>query len=130
MKEFHTNPKTGQEESLLEEKKERFIYSTECRMGEKGYDGAILIKGGHLVNDAIDLLYAKGSASWFSSPRIDNPNTHGTGCTLSSAIACNLACGYSLEESIRNGKDYLTGALGAMLDLGKGAGPMNHMFRM
>lgn len=99
-------------------------------LGEKGYDGAILIKGGHLVNDAIDLLYAKGSASWFSSPRIDNPNTHGTGCTLSSAIACNLACGYSLEESIRNGKDYLTGALGAMLDLGKGAGPMNHMFRM
>ena len=96
----------------------------------KSFKGAILVKGGHLVNDATDLLYENGKISWFSSERIDNPNTHGTGCTLSSAIACNLAAGYSLEDSIRNAKEYLTGALGAMLDLGKGSGPLNHMYRL
>lgn len=96
----------------------------------KSFKGAILVKGGHLVNDATDLLYENGKIIWFSSERIDNPNTHGTGCTLSSAIACNLAAGYSLEDSIRNAKEYLTGALGAMLDLGKGSGPLNHMYRL
>ena len=96
----------------------------------KSFKGAILVKGGHLVNDATDLLYENGKISWFSSERIDNPNTHGTGCTLSSAIACNLAAGYSLEDSIRNAKEYLTGALGAMLDLGKGSGTLNHMNRL
>lgn len=94
------------------------------------YPGAVLIKGGHRVNDATDLLYAGGSLRWFPGRRVDNPNTHGTGCTLSSAIACNLAMGCSLEDSIQNAKDYLTGALGAMLDLGQGPGPLNHMFRM
>lgn len=92
------------------------------------YPGAILVKGGHLVNDATDLLWHEGQGTWFRSPRIDNPNTHGTGCTLSSAIACNLAMGRSLPEAIRAAKAYLSGALAAMLDLGSGAGPMDHMF--
>ena len=92
--------------------------------------GAILGKGGHLVNDATDLLYKDGKAVWFSSERINNPNTHGTGCTLSSAIACNLAAGCSLENSIENAKDYLTGALRAMLNLGKGSGPLEHTYRI
>ncbi len=90
--------------------------------------GAVLVKGGHLVNDATDLLYTDGGCSWLSSPRIDNPNTHGTGCTLSSAIACNLAKGLSVEESVKNAKSYLAGAIGAMLDLGKGRGPLDHMY--
>ena len=92
--------------------------------------GAVLVKGGHLVNDATDLLYYGGKYKWFSSPRIDTKNTHGTGCTLSSAIACALADGKSLEESISAAKEYLTGALAAMLDLGKGSGPLNHMYRI
>ncbi len=92
------------------------------------FGGAILIKGGHLVNNAIDLLYYNKNEHWFSSERIDNPNTHGTGCTLSSAIACNLADGYSLEESIKNAKEYLSGALKDMLNLGKGSGPLNHSY--
>lgn len=94
----------------------------------ESFSGAILVKGGHLVNDAVDLLYADGKINWFSSERINNPNTHGTGCTLSSAIACNLAAGYSLTDSIRNAKAYLTGALAAMLDLGKGSGPLDHTY--
>ena len=65
---------------------------------------------------------------WFYGKRIDNPNTHGTGCTLSSAIASNLAKGFSMEESVERAKTYISGALGAMLDLGKGSGPMNHAF--
>lgn len=96
-------------------------------IGER-FPGAVLVKGGHLVNDAVDLLYTDGKLQWFSSPRIDNPNTHGTGCTLSSAIACNLAAGKSLTESIQNAKDFLTGALNMMLDLGQGAGPMDHTY--
>ncbi len=90
--------------------------------------GAVLIKGGHMVNDATDLLYSKGESRWFSAERIDNPNTHGTGCTLSSAIACNLAEGYTVEESIENAKKYLTGAIAARLDLGKGSGPLEHTY--
>ena len=89
---------------------------------------AVLLKGGHSVNDANDLLYANGSYKWFCGKRINNPNTHGTGCTLSSAIASNLAKGYDLETSIRRAKDYISGALAAMLDLGQGSGPMNHAF--
>ena len=89
---------------------------------------AVLLKGGHSVNDANDLLYARGSSRWFEGKRIDNPNTHGTGCTLSSAIAANLAKGYSLGDSVRRAKDYISGALAAMLDLGAGSGPMNHAF--
>lgn len=89
---------------------------------------AVLCKGGHRINDANDLFYQKGKALWIRGRRIDNPNTHGTGCTLSSAIASNLALGSSLEEAVRRAKDYLSGALEAGLDLGKGSGPMNHMY--
>ena len=89
---------------------------------------AVLLKGGHSVSDANDLLYADGKLTWFEGKRIDNPNTHGTGCTLSSAIAANLAKGFSLSESVRRAKDYISGALAAMLDLGQGSGPMDHAF--
>ena len=92
------------------------------------YGCAVLIKGGHSVSDANDLLYANGVCKWFDGKRIDNPNTHGTGCTLSSAIAANLAKGYDLEASVQRAKDYISGALAAMLDLGNGSGPMNHAF--
>ena len=91
---------------------------------------AVLLKGGHRINDANDLLYADGELRWFEGRRIDNPNTHGTGCTLSSAIASNLAKGYTLSESVQRAKDYISGALAAMLDLGKGSGPMNHAFAL
>lgn len=91
---------------------------------------AVLVKGGHAVNDATDLLYDGKELYQYSSPRIDNPNTHGTGCTLSSAIACNLAAGYSLSESIKNAKNYLTGALEDMMNLGKGSGPLNHVYNL
>lgn len=89
---------------------------------------AVLCKGGHRINDANDLLYNADGAKWFRGKRIDNPNTHGTGCTLSSAIAANLAKGESLEQSVENAKNYISGALAAMLDLGKGSGPMDHAF--
>ena len=89
---------------------------------------AVLLKGGHSVNDANDLLYTNGEYRWFEGRRIDNPNTHGTGCTLSSAIAANLAKGLDLDESVQRAKDYISGALAAMLDLGHGSGPMMHNF--
>ena len=94
------------------------------------YGCAVLLKGGHSINDANDLLYAQGEFTWFEGTRIDNPNTHGTGCTLSSAIASNLAKGFSLPESVRNAKAYISGALAAMLDLGHGSGPMDHAFAL
>ena len=92
------------------------------------YHCAVLLKGGHSVNDSNDLLYENGRYRWFKGKRIDNPNTHGTGCTLSSAIAANLAKGYDLEASVQRAKDYISGALADMLDLGQGSGPMNHAF--
>lgn len=91
------------------------------------YKCATLIKGGHLVNDANDYLYDK-EGMWFYGKRIDTNNTHGTGCTLSSAIASNLAKGFSMKESVKMAKDYLSKALADGLDLGKGSGPMNHAF--
>ncbi len=90
------------------------------------YQGAILIKGGHLSDTADDLLYQKGEVKWFSGKRYDNPNTHGTGCTLSSALATFLAKGNSLEESVALAKGYVAGAIEANLDLGKGRGPLWH----
>lgn len=90
--------------------------------------GAVLIKGGHLPDSADDLLYWNNEAAWIAGERIDNPNTHGTGCTLSSAIACNLACGYGFSESVRKAKKYISGALKSGLDLGKGVGPLNHFY--
>ena len=92
------------------------------------YGCAVLLKGGHQLNDANDFLFDGQFARWFEGKRIDNPNTHGTGCTLSSAIASNLAKGFSMSESVGRAKEYISGALGAMLDLGKGSGPMNHAF--
>ena len=94
------------------------------------YGCAVLCKGGHNINDANDFLYKAGTETgyWFKGARIDNPNTHGTGCTLSSAIAGNLAKGFDLKTSVQRAKDYISGALAAMLDLGKGSGPMNHAF--
>ena len=89
---------------------------------------AVLLKGGHSINDANDLLYADGQLTWFTGKRIDNPNTHGTGCTLSSAIAANLAKGYALADAVQKAKDYISGALATMLDLGNGSGPLDHAF--
>jgi len=106
--------------------------------------GAVLVKGGHLAADgppmnaghpardgrANDLLIENGAETWFEGTRIGNPNTHGTGCTLSSAIACNLAGGLCVSESVGKAKDFLTGALRAGLDLGKGSGPLDHTYRI
>ena len=92
------------------------------------YGCAVLLKGGHSVSDADDLLHHNGKCRWFEGKRIDNPNTHGTGCTLSSAIAANLAKGHDMETAILLAKEYISGALAAMLDLGNGSGPMNHAF--
>lgn len=94
------------------------------------YGCAVLLKGGHNINDANDFLYADGAGTWFYGTRINNPNTHGTGCTLSSTIAANLAKGFELPVSIQRSKDYLSGALGAMLDLGHGRGPIQHNFNL
>ncbi len=94
------------------------------------YHCAVLCKGGHQFNDANDLLYHDGRYQWFHGRRIDNPNTHGTGCTLSSAIASNLAKGFDLMTSVARAKEYISGALGAMLDLGKGSGPLSHGFAL
>lgn len=91
---------------------------------------AVLLKGGHSVSDADDLLYANGRLTWFPGRRIQNPNTHGTGCTLSSAIASALARGMSMEDAVREAKDYISGALESDLDLGKGSGPLDHGYRM
>ena len=89
---------------------------------------SVLCKGGHQINDANDLLYRNGGYVWFKGKRIDNPNTHGTGCTLSSAIASNLAKGCDLDSAVKNAKDYISGALAAMMDLGKGSGPLCHNY--
>ena len=94
------------------------------------YGCAVLCKGGHQINDADDLLWRGGTGKWFRGKRIANPNTHGTGCTLSSAIASNLAKGYDLDTSVERAKAYISGALAAMLDLGHGSGPMDHMFEL
>ncbi len=109
------------------------------------YGCGVLVKGGHSINDANDVLIGssagKGASAaegcdktdepvWFRSKMIDNPNTHGTGCTLSSAIAANLAKGHDLAESVARAKEYISGALAAMMDLGKGSGPLMHNFML
>ena len=91
---------------------------------------AVLCKGGHSISDANDLLFNADGCQWFRGKRIDNPNTHGTGCTLSSAIAANLAKGEPLDKAVQYAKEYISGALAAQLDLGKGSGPMDHAFRI
>lgn len=94
------------------------------------YGCAVLCKGGHSLNDANDYLYCQGQGRWFLGQRIENPNTHGTGCTLSSAIAANLAKGQDLETAVATAKEYLSGALAAMLDLGHGSGPLDHAYSL
>ena len=101
---------------------------TAARTISETYGCAVLCKGGHDLNDANDLLWKDGAGRWFKGRRIANPNTHGTGCTLSSAIASNLAKGYELDQAVERAKAYISGALGAMLDLGHGSGPMDHAF--
>lgn len=108
--------------------KEKMLQAAKCLQNQTS--GGILIKGGHLAGDADDLLYWNGEAYWMTGEKIDNPNTHGTGCTLSSAIACFLAKGEQLPEAVRHAKDYLTGAIADKLDLGKGRGPLNHLYRL
>lgn len=97
-------------------------------LGEK-YGCSVLIKGGHRINDANDLLYHKGKIEYFYGKRVDNPNTHGTGCTLSSAIASGLAKGLDIASSVKTAKEYISNALSAMLDLGSGSGPLLHNYR-
>lgn len=94
------------------------------------FEGYILLKGGHSADDADDLLYKNSEKIWIKGERIENPNTHGTGCTLSSAIASYLAMGHDVPESVRLAKEFITGAISAKLDLGKGRGPLNHMWKM
>ena len=101
---------------------------TAAKLISEQYHCAVLCKGGHDLNDANDLLWKDDVGYWFKGDRIENPNTHGTGCTLSSAIASNLAKGLELGEAVRQAKEYISGALAAMLDLGRGRGPMNHLF--
>ncbi len=91
---------------------------------------AVLLKGGHARDDADDLLFADGEALRLPGARVDNPNTHGTGCTLSSAIAANLANGWHLADAVRRAKSFVAGALDAGLDLGAGSGPLNHTYAM
>lgn len=90
--------------------------------------GGIMIKGGHLASNANDLLYYRDEVHWLKGKRVDNPNTHGTGCTLSSAIACELAAGKDMPDAVRAAKDYITGALESGLDLGAGSGPLDHLY--
>lgn len=94
------------------------------------FEGYILLKGGHSTDDADDLLYKNSEKIWIKGERIENPNTHGTGCTLSSAIASYLAMGHNVPESVHLAKEFITGAISAKLDLGKGRGPLNHMWKM
>ena len=101
-----------------------------ARSISEAYGCAVLCKGGHQINDADDLLWQNGSGRWFRGRRIANPNTHGTGCTLSSAIASNLAKGYDLDTSVERAKAYISGCLSAMLDLGHGSGPIDHTFAL
>lgn len=98
-----------------------------ARMIGETYGCAVLLKGGHRQDDANDLLYANGAFQWYRSIRVQNSNTHGTGCTLSSAIAASLAKGYPLPEAIRHAKVYTIAAIANSLDLGKGSDPLNHM---
>ena len=96
----------------------------------KSIKGVVLVKGGHLEDSADDVLYIDGEVHWVEGKRIVNPNTHGTGCTLSSAIAVNLAKGMNAIDAFTKAKEYLTGAIEANLDLGQGRGPLNHLYNI
>lgn len=90
------------------------------------YNCAVLLKGGHSINDANDILAVASGITWYKANRIENENTHGTGCTLSSAIASNLAKGYEITQSIKNAKLYIENTLRYGINLGKASGPLNH----
>ncbi len=94
------------------------------------YRGIIYLKGGHDAVCADDLFYDGKEFMWLEEKRIESSNTHGTGCTLSSAIACGLAMGLSAKDSVRQAKEYVTGAIADGMELGKGNGPLNHMYQM
>lgn len=96
----------------------------------KEYHCSVLCKGGHSLNDACDLLYSGSEGQWFVGRRIDTSNTHGTGCTLSSAIAAELAKQASITQAVERAKEYISGALADGMDLGKGSGPLNHAYRL
>lgn len=98
-------------------------------IGEK-IDGAILVKGGHLKASADDLLYINKELNWIEGDRLENTNVHGTGCTLSSAIAANLGKGMDVKQAFIEAKEYLTGAIKDGLDLGEGRGPLNHLYKL
>ncbi len=100
-----------------------------CALAEVSDGAAVLIKGGHAIGSAADLLCCDGRMVWFEQDRIDNPNTHGTGCTLSSAIAVGLAKGLPVEEAVREAKRFVTGAISAGFALGSGSGPLDHMWQ-
>ena len=108
---------------------EKDLKDTAIALYEK-YGCNVLVKGGHLNDTATDILCCNGEITEFKGERIDNNNTHGTGCTLSSAIACNLAKGLDLPDAIRNSKEYLVGALKYNLNIGKGNGPLNHCYKI
>ena len=91
---------------------------------------AVLVKGGHLKGEATDLLYDGVEFIYFKQDRINTKNTHGTGCTLSSAIAANLAKGMTMKEAVSTGKEYITKAIENSFELGKGAGPTNHFYKL
>lgn len=90
----------------------------------------VLIKGGHLDGEATDILYDGNEFSYYNSPRINTKNTHGTGCTLSSAIASNLGNGLQMKEAIEKAKLYITGAIENSFPIGKGVGPVHHFYKL
>lgn len=91
---------------------------------------SVLIKGGHLEGDAVDVLFDGKKMHYYQSPRIQTKNTHGTGCTLSAAIAANLALGYALPDAVARAKKYITTAIEHGLALGKGVGPTHHFYEL
>lgn len=103
---------------------------TAAEILSKKINTAVLIKGGHLKENTADLLYENGNTHLFKTDLVNNENTHGTGCTLSSAVACNMANGLTLPQSVKLAKEYLTGALKAQLNLGKGKGPLLHNYNI
>ena len=104
------------------EKSAKVIYG----MGPKN----VLVKGGHLTIDAIDVLYDGKIFTYYKSERINTKNTHGTGCTISSAIASNLALGEDIKDAVGNAKKYITEAIIHSLSIGHGAGPTNHFYEL
>ena len=90
----------------------------------------VLVKGGHLTGDAVDVLYTGKEFYTFTSKRINTKNTHGTGCTLSSAITAYIAKGFTVKEAVENAKNYITKAIENSLAIGKGNGPLNHFYKI